>query len=346
MTTSSPEKSVAPEKPSDQAIPAISRADTIRGLIQDKTQLAGIVFVVVILGIIFDVKNPVFLSFANVVELAQSGALTFIVASASTIVLVSGGIDFSVGAVFAAGGVVAGLLMIHGMPWPLAIILGIASGVLIGIINAAATIYLKVPPLIATLGTYFSVTGIITLMTGGNAVFGFPNAFNAIGQDDLFSVPYLVYIAVVVGAVFWLLLEKTPLGYNSRAVGGNRGAASANGIRVRRHDLIVYGLSGGIAAMAGILSASWLSAADPAAGGSTLTFQVLTAVIIGGTSLFGGIGSIGGTALGALLFAEINNGLVIVNVNSLAQNVFVGFILVLAVALDQARRARRYKYRR
>jgi ribose transport system permease protein len=129
-------------------------------------------------------------------------------------------------------------------------------------------------------------------------------------------------------------------------VGGNRAAASANGIRVKRHDLIVYGLAGAVAALAGIMGAARFSSADPAAGGSALTFQVVTAVIIGGTSLFGGIGSIGGSALGALLFATINNGLAVINVNSLWQNIFVGVILVFAVAVDQARRGRQFVARR
>jgi ribose transport system permease protein len=314
--------------------------------VRERTQLAGIVAVIVVLVVIFQIGNPVFLSTGNVIELLRSGTLYFIVACPATLVLVGGGIDFSAGAVYATGGVSAALFMVAGIPWPIAVLLGVAIGAVLGILNAALSVYLKVPPLIATLGVFFIASGTITVITGGNSVFGFPATFTDLGQGYLLGVPFLVYYALVIGVVFWVLLEKTALGYNARAVGGNRAAASANGIRVGKHDLIVYGIAGGIAALAGIMGAARFSSADPAAGGSGLTFQVVTAVIIGGTSLFGGMGSIAGSALGALLFATINNGLAVINVNSLWQNIFVGAILVFAVAIDQARRGRQFLSRK
>jgi len=316
------------------------------GFVHRNTQLAGIVIVIAVLVVVFQIGNPIFLSFPNLMELLRSGTLYFIIACPATIVLVSGGMDFSIGAVFAAGGVSAGMMMVAGVPWPLAVLGGIVIGALIGVLNASLSVYLKVPPLIATLGVFFAVGGAITVITTGTTVYGFPSAFTDLGQGYLLGVPFAVYYAVIVGIVFWVLLEKTELGYNARAVGGNRAAALANGIRVSRHDLIVYGLAGAVTAFAGILAASRLSSADPAAGGTSLTFQVVTAVIIGGTSLFGGIGTIGGSALGALLFATINNGLAVINVNSLWQNIFVGTILVVAVAIDQARRRRQFRSRR
>lgn len=323
-----------------------ARRSATAGFLQKNTQLAGIVLVIAILAVAFQIGNPIFLSFPNLMELLRSGTLYFIIACPATIVLVSGGMDFSIGAVFAAGGVSAGLLMVSGVPWPLAVIGGIVIGTLIGILNASLSVFLKVPPLIATLGVFFAVGGAITVITGGTTVYGFPSAFTDLGQGYLLGVPFAVYYAIVIGVVFWVLLEKTQLGYNSRAVGGNRAAALANGIRVSRHDLIVYGIAGAVTAFAGILAAARLSSADPAAGGTSLTFQVVTAVIIGGTSLFGGMGTIGGSALGAILFATINNGLAVINVNSLWQNIFVGTILVVAVAIDQARRRRQFTSRR
>jgi len=314
--------------------------------ISEKSQLAGIIAVILVLVIVFQIGNPVFLSAGNVIELLRAGTLYFIVACPATLILVSGGIDFSAGAVYATGAVAAGLLMVAGLPWPIAVALGVLLGGGLGVINASLSVFLKVPPLIATLGVFFVSSGVITVITGGNSVFGFPTAFTDLGQGYLLGIPFLVYYAVFIGVIFWLLLEKTRLGYDARAVGGNRAAASANGIRVKRHDLIVYGLAGAVAALAGIMGAARFSSADPAAGGSALTFQVVTAVIIGGTSLFGGIGSIGGSALGALLFATINNGLAVINVNSLWQNIFVGVILVFAVAVDQARRGRQFVARR
>jgi ribose transport system permease protein len=314
--------------------------------ISEKSQLAGIIAVILVLVIVFQIGNPIFLSAGNVIELLRAGTLYFIVACPATLILVSGGIDFSAGAVYATGAVAAGLLMLAGVPWPIAVALGVILGGGLGVINASLSVFLKVPPLIATLGVFFVSSGVITVITGGNSVFGFPTAFTDLGQGYLLGIPFLVYYAVFIGVIFWLLLEKTRLGYDARAVGGNRAAASANGIRVKRHDLIVYGLAGAVAALAGIMGAARFSSADPAAGGSALTFQVVTAVIIGGTSLSGGIGGIGGSALGALLFATINNGLAVINVNSLWQNIFVGVILVFAVAVDQARRGRQFVTRR
>ena len=313
---------------------------------QSRAQLAGLAGVLLVLIIVFQIGNPIFLSSGNIMEMLRATTLYFIVACPMTLILVSGGIDFSAGALFATGGVTAGLLMVLGIPWPVAVIIGMAVGGALGVVNAWLSVRLRVPPLIATLGMFFTASGIITVITGGNSIYGFPKAFTDLGQGFLLGIPFLVYYAVVVGVVFWILLEKTSLGYDARAVGGNRAAASANGIRVGRHDFIVYGLAGAVAALAGIMGAARLSSANPAAGGTALTFQVVTAVIIGGTSLFGGIGSIGGSALGALLFAVINNGLVIINVNSLWQNIFVGVILVSAVAIDQARRRRQFSSRR
>ena len=200
--------------------------------------------------------------------------------------------------------------------------------------------------MIATLGVFFVVQGFITVLTGGNDVFtGIPPSFNKIGQSTVWGVPYLVFYGVVIGVVCHLLLEKSSFGYDVKATGGNRSAARANGIRVNRIDLTLYSMSAAVAAFAGILFAARTGAASPEAGGYGLTFQVLTAIIIGGTSLFGGIGTVFGSALGCLLFAETDNGLSVINVNPLYQQIIVGAILIAAVAIDQARRRRQFKLR-
>jgi ribose/xylose/arabinose/galactoside ABC-type transport system permease subunit len=307
------------------------------------TQQVGLVAVVVLLGVVFTAINSDFASPENLIDLFRAVTLYFIVACASTLVLVGGGLDFSIGAVYALGAVVAGLLMIDGVPWPVAILGGIGVGVLAGTINAAVSVYLHVPPLIATLGMFFVAGGIAVVLTGGTDVYGFSDDFINIGAGDIGGIPFLIFYAVGIGILFHVILESTVFGYNIRAIGGNRAAAAANGIRVARIDIALYSISGGVAALAGILGAARLSTASPAAGGASLTFQVITAVIIGGTSLFGGIGTIAGSALGAILFAEISNGLQVINVNALYQNIFVGVILVAAVAIDQYRRRRRFR---
>ena len=338
--------------PSDSTANASSQAPSLDGPVGLKSRLAsslqraGLLLVIILVSLVFQMFNPVFLSQGNIMEIFRSGALYFIVACGSTMIFVGGGLDFSIGATFPLGGIVAGALMLAGIPWPLAIVVGIAAGALVGIINATVIVKYDVPPLISTLGTFFAVGGAITVYTGGTNLFGFPAAFNVLGQGRFFGVPYLVFYAVVVGIFFHILLEKTVFGYETRITGGNRVAAEANGIRVQFLDLRLYALAGAVTALAGIMFMARTSTASPAAGGSALTFQVITSVIIGGTSLFGGTGSIVGTALGVMLFAVLNNGLAVVNVNPLYQNIFIGVILVVAVAFDQMQRKRRFSARR
>lgn len=307
------------------------------------TQQAGLFGTVVALGVFFTLKNGNFASHGNLIELLRAATLYFIVACPATLVLVGGGLDFSVGSVYALGGVVTGLLITHGTPWPVAVLGGVATGIAAGLINGGVSVYLGVPPLIATIGSFFFAGGLAVVITNGIDVYGFPDSFSNIGFGDFHGVPYLIFYAVVIGLIFHIVLEKTVFGYNVRVTGGNRGAAAANGIRVARLDIMLYAISGGIAALAGILGAARLSTASPSAGGAGFTFQVVTAVIVGGTSLFGGVGTVAGSALGAILFAEINNGLQVINVNPLYQSIFIGIILIAAVAVDQYRRKRRFQ---
>jgi ribose transport system permease protein len=307
------------------------------------TQQAGLAGCIVALGIFFTLKNGNFASHGNLIELLRAATLYFIVACPATLVLVGGGLDFSVGAVYALGAVSAGLLITHGIPWPFAIVGGLAVGVAVGLINAFATVQLSVPALIATIGSFFFAGGIAVVITNGIDVYGFPDSFTQIGSGSFAGIPYLIFDAVIIGVIFHVVLEKTVFGYNIRAAGGNRSSAAANAIRVARLDTALYATSGGIAALAGILGAARLSTASPSAGGAAFTFQVVTAVIVGGTSLFGGVGTIAGSALGAILFAELNNGLQVINVNPLYQSIFIGIILIAAVAVDQYRRKHRFR---
>lgn len=306
------------------------------------TQQLGLIGVIVVLAVIFQSGNGAFLSQGNIIELLRSGTLYFIVGCATTLVLVAGGLDFSIGAVFALCTVATGWMMLHSVPWPLAVLIGVALGVVLGLVNAAAATYLKIPPLIATLAMSFIAGGLAFIISGGLDLFGFSEAFISFGAAKVLGLPVLIYYAVIIGIIFHVLLEKTVFGYNARSIGGDRAAALANGIRVAKMDFALYAISGGVAAFAGILGAARLSTASPTAGGTAFTFQVLTAVIIGGTSLFGGTGTIAGAALGAVLFAEINNGLQVIDVNPLYQSLIIGFILALAVAVDQFRRSRRF----
>ena len=220
--------SVTAESSADLASTSSSsrRARRLWGRLRGRGQLAGLITVLLVLATIFQLGNPIFLSASNILEILRASALYFIVACPMTLVLVSGGIDFSAGAIFATGGVAAGLLMVAGVPWPLAVLFGMLVGGVLGVANASAAVFLRVPPLIATLGTFFVASGAIMVITAGNSVYGFPTAFTDLGQGFLLGVPFLVWYAVIIGVIFWVILEKTQLGYDARATGGNRAAAS------------------------------------------------------------------------------------------------------------------------
>jgi ribose transport system permease protein len=316
----------------------------MRSLLRRATsgQQAGIVVILVLLLIVSEILNPTTLHFTNIVEILRSTAVYFIAACGATLLLVGGGLDLSIGALFAVGGVAAGLLMNAGVPWPLAVILAIVVAGLFGAVNAFVILRVQVPPFIATLGMYFVATGLVIVVTDGNALFGFPTGFSDLGQFNLFNIPFLVLYALVIGVGAHIILQRTRFGYDVRAIGGNTEAARANGVKVSRITASLYVASAAIAGFAGILLAARLSTADPGEGGSGFTFQVLASVIIGGTSLFGGIGTIAGTALGALLFSVINNVLALTNTDPQWQNVATGVILVAAVAFDRLRRSRQF----
>lgn len=305
----------------------------------------GLILIIVLLILVAQTANPQALAPANIVEILRSSALYFIGASAATLVLVGGGLDLSIGSLFAVGGVTVGISMNAGVPWPLAIVIALAVCALLGLINASLITWVGVPPFIATLGMLFAASGVVVVSTGGIPRFGFPSAFTDLAQLNLFGIPLLVYYAVAVGIAAHVVLQHTVFGYNIRAFGGNATAARANGIRASRMNISLYVISAVVAGLCGVLLASRVATADPGAGGTGFAFQVLAAVIIGGTSLFGGVGTITGTALGALLFAVINNTLALTNTNPQWQNVATGVILVTAVAVDHLRRKRRFAVR-
>ncbi len=308
-------------------------------------QQLGIVLIIALLILIAQSANPQTLTIPNIIEILRSSALYFIGASAATLVLVGGGLDLSIGSLFAVGGVSVGIAMNAGVPWPLAIVLALAVCAVLGMVNAALITWVGVPPFIATLGMLFAASGIVVVVTGGVPRFGFPTGFTDLAQLSLFGIPLLVFYAVIIGIVAHVVLQHTVFGYNIRAFGGSASAARANGIRASQMNIALYTISAVVAGLCGILLASRVATADPGAGGTGFAFQVLAAVIIGGTSLFGGVGTIAGTALGALLFAVINNTLALTNTNPQWQNVATGVILVAAVAVDHLRRKRRFTVR-
>jgi ribose transport system permease protein len=299
----------------------------------------SLVIALVLFGLVVQSQNSAFLRYENLILVIKAAVPVFIVAATMTFVLIGGGIDLSVGSVAALGGIVAAMGLSADLPFPIAILGGILACLAVGLINGLLVAKAGIPSLIVTLGALYAVRGVVLVITDARQIFPLPAEFNAIGQTDLGVVPSLVVYAVIFGIVAHIVLEHSPYGYRIRAVGGNVGAARAAGINVTRFRVSMYVLSAFGAGLAGILATSRLGVGDPVLY-QGFELLVISAVIVGGTSLFGAIGSITGTALGVILLAVVTNGLLLMKVTPYLQPVVLGTVVVGAVAIDGLRRTR------
>jgi ribose/xylose/arabinose/galactoside ABC-type transport system permease subunit len=299
----------------------------------------ALVVVLVVLSILIGLKNGNFWSSDNWLDIARNTSFTLIVAVAATLVLVSGSLDLSVGSVYALGGVFVAEALTHGVPVVPSIALGLAGGGVAGLLNGLLITRLRVPALIATLGTLYAGRGLVLVITSGAPVYPLPQSFVNIGVTNWLGVPIPVWVAAGVLIAGHLCLSRTVFGRRIYAIGSNETAAMLAGIPVTRIRLLVFILSGAAAALGGILVSARIASAQTTSG-QGLELTVIAAVIIGGTSLFGGSGSVVGTLLGALLISVISNGLVLVRIDPFYQQIVVGGIIVAAVAFDGWRRRR------
>ncbi|MCL4417849.1 MAG: ABC transporter permease, partial [Actinobacteria bacterium] len=251
----------------------------------------GLLIIVVFLGTIIYFKNHDFLLIENLINILRSSVFYFIVGCGLTFVLVAGELDISVGSNLGFSGLIVALLLQNGMPVVFAIILAIFCGLSIGYINSFIVSQLKVPPLIATLGTLYIFRGLINVITKGITISNLPESFKVIAQSNLFGIPYLIFYALIIGIIAHFVLNYSKYGYDVRSVGGNKEAARVVGINIKLIQISVYLISGFLCAIAGVLITSRLSVGSPNIGNG-LELYVVALVIIGGTSLFGGIGSI------------------------------------------------------
>jgi ribose/xylose/arabinose/galactoside ABC-type transport system permease subunit len=300
----------------------------------------GILIPLLVLGAVFYGLNSDFALKANLLDILRESSFTFIVCAGTTLVFAAGGLDLSVGSVAAFGGIVAGLLM-HDAGWPVlpAIVLAVLAGGTLGAANGIASVRLGVPPLIVTLGMLYIARGLVNVITQGAPVYPLPQGFTDFVQGDVAGIPNPVIVAVAVGGVAHVVLTRTTVGRAILAVGGNEAAARLAGISVNRYKVVIYVVSAMTAALAGALLAGKLSSAQPGTG-TGMELSVIAAVIIGGTSMFGGSATVVGSALGALLIGTLTNGLVLSDVSPFWQNLVVGVVIVAAVAIDQWKRRR------
>ena len=320
--------------PSTPSAPRMSSATTGKDLIR----ALGMLPVLVLLCIGFAVGTESFLSVQNFSIMTQQASINIVLAAGMTFVILTGGIDLSVGSILAASAVVA--MLVSNIPefGMLGIAAGLACGLLFGLINGVLIAFVKLPSFIVTLGSLTAVRGIARLI-GNDATISNPNLpFAFMGDGEVLGIPSLVIIAFVVVAVSWFILRRTVLGLNIYAVGGNPEAARLAGIKVWAVLLFVYCASGLLSGLGGVMASARLYAANGLQLGMSYELDAIAAVILGGTSFVGGTGSILGTLIGALIIAVLTNGLILMGVSDIWQYIVKGLVIIGAVALDRYRR--------
>ena len=281
-----------------------------------------------------------FFTVTNVENLMRQASLWSIIAVGQTFVIITAGIDLSVGAVIGFSGVVVAMLMQANVPIPLAVVITLLVGVAIGLFHGFGVLRLGLPPFIMTLATLTALRGIGYIMTDGAPISGFPDAFTNFSFDDFLGIPLLFWMVILVSVPSYVLLHHSRFGRHLFAIGSNPEAARLSGVNIPRMIYSAYVLSATFAAFAGILTTSRIGVAI-AGTGEGWELQSIASSVIGGTSLFGAVGSVPGPLLGAMLISTINNGANLLNVNSFWQRVITGVLIIVIVYLDQLRRRRR-----
>ncbi|HEY9344665.1 MAG TPA: ribose ABC transporter permease [Inquilinus sp.] len=319
------------------ATSAVNRDAERRLMIQGLIRTVGMLPVLVLLCLAFYAMNGRFASWQNASIVMQQASINTVLAAGMTFVILTGGIDLSVGSILAAAAMVAVIGSLIPDAGLLGIPLGLLCGLVFGLANGGLIAFLRLPPFIVTLGSLTAVRGIARLLGDDTTVFNPSLPFDFIGNATVLGVPWLVIIAFLVIVLSWLVLRRTVLGVHIYSVGGNPDAARLSGIKVWRVLLFVYGASGLLAGLGGVMSAARLYAANGTQLGVSYELDAIAAVILGGTSFVGGIGSIWGTLIGALIIAVLSNGLILVGVPDVWQYIIKGLIIIGAVALDRLR---------
>ena len=299
------------------------------------------VVAIVLESLVFAAIAPQFLSVPNLINVALSIAITGILAVGMTAVILTGGIDLSVGSVAALAGVVAAMIAAAGGAG--AVALGAAGalgvGLAVGAFNGVVVAHFRVPPFVVTLAMLTICRGLAFVVTGGHSIGNLPAGFGFTGRDRLLGVPVPVLLMLAVFAAGWFVLRHTTFGRYVYAVGGNREAAFLAGVNIKRVTLWVYVLNGLLVGLAGLVLASRLGAGVPNAG-LQYELDVIAAVVVGGTSLNGGRGSVVGTFWGAVFIGVLNNGLNLAGIDPYMQRIALGAVILLAVLADQINKSR------
>lgn len=294
----------------------------------------GILIGLLILCILLTFFSPVFLTKNNILNVLRQVATNLYIACAMTIVIILGGIDLSVGSTIALSGVITGgLIAFQGLPLPVAVIAGLLSGVLVGAFNGLLISKTTIPPFIVTLSTMNIARGAAYVYTGGQPIRVMSDSFNFIGSGYVGDIPMPIIYLVIIVIISILIMSKSKLGRHIYAVGGNPVAARFSGIKNSRVLFFAYLFSGIMSAIAGIVLASRMFSGQPTAGQGA-EMDAIAAVVLGGTSMSGGVGKIGGTVIGALIIGVLSNGLNLLGINSFWQYIVKGVVILIAVYVD------------
>ena len=310
--------------------------ERLSGVISQLAAAGALIVVFVFLSL----ASPVFLSADNLFNIGVQTSYTAVIAIGITLVIITAGIDLSVGSVAALSGVVGVVLMANaGWPVVLAILGGILAGAVCGLVNGLLVSVAGLNPFIATLGMLSVARGLVYIPTNAKAVFGAPDSFRLLGQGVIGAIPIPVIVIAVVAIIGYIVLSRTKLGRYAYAMGSNYEAARLSGIPIKRYLTLVYVISGALAGFGGMIASSQVASGQPNFG-MGLELDAIAAAVIGGASLFGGQGTVVGTLIGAFLIALIRNGSVLLDVNIYYQQVIIGVVIWVAVLWDQYRRRR------
>lgn len=301
---------------------------------------AGLAGVLVLVILFLAWRSPYFFTTDNLIVVARQASLSLIIAVGMTFVILTGGIDLSVGSTVALVSILTGTFMVDlNLPVVVAAVAALLCGLVVGLVNGILVGATPIPAFVVTLGMLAVARGLALGITQGQSISGLPSGFLPLGQGSMLGIPIPVWIAAAIAVVAHLVLTRTRFGRNVFFIGSNEQAAVLSGIRVRRTKIAIYVIAAGLAALEAIIETSRLSVGQPSAGGG-YELVAIGAVVIGGTSLFGGEGSILGTVLGTFLLALIQNGLILLGISAYWQQVFSGTIIVAAVGLNIWRQRR------
>ncbi|MDR2477698.1 MAG: ABC transporter permease [Treponema sp.] len=313
------------------------KAAVLRNVLSSQKQLLSTFSGLFMLGLVFSLLSPYFLSVNNLLTVATQTAVIAIIAVGQTYVLITGGIDLAIGSNMALSGMLAGICMRAGLPVPVAIFVGLLTGVTAGTVSGALIAYAKIPPFIATLGTMTICRGLALTVTQAIPITGLPKSFTMWGTDSTFGIPNAVISMILLTIVFGFILAKTKLGRHIYATGSNYEAARLSGVNTKSVLMAVYIFSGLLAAFAGLIMAARIISAQPAAGDG-YELDAVASSVIGGVSTMGGEGAVSGTFIGAFIIGVLRNGLNLVGVSPFIQKIVIGIVIVGSVFLDKVRR--------